>query len=252
MLRAGGDGTVRSARERAPDPDLHQNGRRRHDGARRHEPGAQRPTPGSARTPTSTRPTRRSASPSPSATCRPTSSTLLTRIQNDLFDVGRRPVHAGGARPGLPAAAHHRCRRRTARGGVRRATTRGSRSCRRSSCPAGPRARRCCIRCARSCAAPSGRRGRCSKPSPERTNRTPGALPQPAERPDVHPGPDRQPGRRRAVAARRRALTPVAALRARRQARLGALGEDADAVVGDRKEAAADLGGDVVAGRRYG
>ena len=56
----------------------------------------------SAPTPTSTRPTAPSASPSRSASCRTTSSTLLTRIQNDLFDVGRRPVHAVVPDPKYP------------------------------------------------------------------------------------------------------------------------------------------------------
>ena len=119
----------------------------------------------------------------------------------------RRPVHAGRAGPGVPAAADHRGLHRAARGGLRR-VQRGAAEAgqlhparrhagRRAAAP-GPR---------RSSGGPSAAPGRCWPPTPSAPTRD-RALPQPAVGPAVHPGPRRQPRRRRAVGARRAQRRP--------------------------------------------
>ena len=80
---------------------------------------------------------------------------------------GRRPVHAGRPDPQFPPLRVTDGVRRAARGRVRRASTSGSTSCRRSSCPAARPERRCCTWPARSCAGPSDRRGRLLDEEPE-------------------------------------------------------------------------------------
>ena len=74
-------------------------------------------------------------------------------------------------RPEVPAAAGDRGLRHPARGLVRRASTRACRSSTRSSCPAAPPARPTCTWRARSPAAPSGRCGRCWRPTPSAPTR---------------------------------------------------------------------------------
>ena len=68
--------------------------------------------------------------------------------------------------------------------------------------PAAPRRRRCCTSPGRWRGGRSGRPGR-GRAEPRAHERPAGEVPQPALGPAVHPRPGRQPGRRRAVEARR-------------------------------------------------
>ena len=149
-----------------------------------------RPTPGSPRTPTRTRRTRCSASPSRSAHSPTRSSAALTRVQNDLFDVGADLCTPVVPRPEVPAAAGRAALRRPARGAT--ATASWSRPGQAAQLhparrhpgrgAAAPRAHRRAPRRALHLGG-AGRARRHDEPAHR-------DVPQPAVRPAVHPGPD--------------------------------------------------------------
>lgn len=142
----------------------------------------------------------------------------LTRVQNDLFDVGAdlcNPLRDPAEKPDFPRCGS-RPRGSTSSRPTATATTRSWTSSARSSCRAGRPARPTCTWPAPSCAVRSAAPGQPSRCMA--TSRPPGArsaarghqrphreVPQPALGPALHPGPGGQRGRRRgrAVAARR-------------------------------------------------
>ena len=81
------------------------------------------------------------------------------------------PVHPGGARPAVPAAARHRRLRRPPRGVVRRVQRRPAEAVQLHPARRAPPARRCCTSRARWPVAPSAAPGCSTRTIPQRTNR---------------------------------------------------------------------------------
>ncbi|CAA9317590.1 MAG: ATP:Cob(I)alamin adenosyltransferase, partial [uncultured Frankineae bacterium] len=187
---------------RPPDPHLHQDRRRRHHRPRRHEPHVQdRGAPRCVR-----RRGRGQQLARRGAGARGPRSRGRRRAAGGAERPVRprgRPVHSGGARSRLPAAARDRGLHRAARGALRRlqrppGQARQLHPARRHPC--GRAAARLAHRGAPRRAVDVGAaRGRAGEHEPRA-----GALPQPPVGPAVHPVADRQPRRRRPVAARRR------------------------------------------------
>ena len=131
---------------------------------------------------------------------------VLRVVQNDLFDVGADLCTPVVPDPGVPAAARRGRLRRAARGLVRRVQRRAAQAV--SFILPGGTPGAALLHSARTLTRRAERAAwELLEADPDRTSQRRDALPQPAQGPAVHPVPGREPRRRRAVEAGRRALS---------------------------------------------